>query len=140
MIKDAIIKIEGIQEIDSEKEKIEFTTEGRFGIKDGKYYIFYDESRMIEDGNVKTQVVIHPTDGVVLQRNGSINSRMEIQNGKRNSCFYSTPHGELCIGVYGEKITADLNKSGGMLEMVYTVDTDMRLLSRNTVKITVKEV
>lgn len=140
MIKDVIISIKGIQGIDDQTDTIEFTTEGRFGINDGKYYLSYDEGQMMDNYNLKTKIFVNSPESLVLQRSGSIKSRMEIEKGKRNSCFYSTPVGDLCIGIYGESLDINLNESGGSLNMVYTIDSDLRLVSRNEVKITVKEV
>ena len=139
-MKDVLISIKGIQGIDEEKDVIEFTTEGRYGIKDGKYYLYYDEGQMMENCEVKTRIFINSPSSLVLQRSGSIKSRMEIEKEKRNSCFYSTPIGELCIGIYGEKLDINLNDSGGSIEMIYTIDSDLRMVSRNEVKITIKEV
>ena len=140
MIKDVLITVVGIQGIDGEEDTVELTTEGRFGIKDGKYFLSYDEGQIVEAGKVKTKIFINSPDSVVLQRTGDINSRMEITAGERKSCFYSTPVGDICIGIYGEKIELDLKENGGNINLVYTIDSDLKLISRNRVKITVKEV
>ena len=140
MIKDVLITVVGIQGIDGEEDTVELTTEGRFGIKDGKYFLSYDEGQIVEAGKVKTKIFINFPDSVVLQRTGDINSRMEITAGERKSCFYSTPVGDICIGIYGENIQLDLKENGGNINLVYTIDSDLKLISRNRVKITVKEV
>lgn len=140
MIKDVLITVVGIQGIDGEEDTVELTTEGRFGIKDGKYFLSYDEGQIVEAGKVKTKIFINFPDSVVLQRTGDINSRMEITAGERKSCFYSTPVGDICIGIYGENIELDLKENGGNINLVYTIDSDLKLISRNRVKITVKEV
>ena len=140
MIKDVLITVVGIQGIDGEEDTVELTTEGRFGIKVGKYFLSYDEGQIVEAGKVKTKIFINSPDSVVLQRTGDINSRMEITAGERKSCFYSTPVGDICIGIYGENIELDLKENGGNINLVYTIDSDLKLISRNRVKITVKEV
>ena len=140
MIKDVLITVVGIQGIDGEEDTVELTTEGRFGIKDGKYFLSYDEGQIVEAGKVKTKIFINFPDSVVLQRTGDINSRMEITAGERKSCFYSTPVGDICIGIYGENIELDLKENGGNINLVYTIDSDLKLISRNRVKIRVKEV
>lgn len=140
MIKDVIIDIVGIQGIDDDSDTIEFTTDGRFGIKDGEYFISYDEGQMFEDSTkVKTSIFIKP-DSVVLQRSGTINSRMVIEKGARNTCFYSTPHGNLVLGIYGEKIDYSLSEKGGNLNMSYNIDSDLKLVSKNSVNISIREV
>ncbi len=141
MIKDVIIDIKTEQTVDGNTDTIEFTTDGRFGIKDGSYFISYDESGLLEvDGEIKTTVFIKPDNSVVMQRNGAYNSRMVIEKGVRNNCFYATPMGELSLGIFGEKVKTDLSQNGGNISMNYTIDTNLQLLSRNQVNITIKEV
>lgn len=140
MIKDVIISVVGVQSVDGERDTVELTTEGRFGKKDEKYFLTYDEGQLTGTGIVKTKIFINSPDSVVLQRNGDINSRMEIIKGKRNTCFYSTPVGEINLCVYGEKIQVDLDKSGGSIDLEYTLDSNLKLIGRNSVKITVREV
>lgn len=140
MIKDVIIDIKGIQGIDGESDTIEFTTDGRYGIKDGEFFISYDEGQMLGDGTeIKTSLIIKP-DSVVLQRSGAIKSRMVIQKSARNTCFYSTPYCNMVIGIYGEEIKYDLSEKGGNLSLKYNIDSDLQLVSKNSVDIRVREV
>ncbi len=140
MIKDVIITVIGMQNVDGENDSVELTTEGRFGKKDDKYFLSYEEGQLLDTGKVKTKIWINSPDSVVLQRGGEINSRMEITKGQRTTCFYSTPIGELSMGIYGETIDVNLNENGGSLTLGYTLDSDLKLIGKNTVKITVKEV
>ncbi len=140
-MKDVLINIKGVQGIDDDTDTIEFITDGRFGIKNGSYYISYDESGMLDSKEpVKTHIYIKPDNSVVLQRTGSVKSKILIEKGKRNNCFYSTPIGELTIGVFGEKLEYSLNELGGNIKLMYTIDSDLRLISRNEVNISIKEV
>ncbi len=141
MIKDVIIDIKTEQTIDECTDLIEFTTDGRFGFKDGSFYISYDESRLLDvDGEVKTTLYVKPDNSVILQRNGAYKSRMVIEKGVRTNCFYSTPHGELSLGIFGEKVFYELNDNGGKISMKYTIDTGLQVLSNNSVKISIREV
>ncbi len=141
MIKDVIIDIKTEQTVDGVTDKIEFTTDGRFGFKEGSFFISYDESKLLEvDGEVKTTVYVKPDNSVVLQRKGAYNSKMIIEKGIRNNCFYETPHGELSLGIFGEKVKSNLSDNGGKISMNYTIDTNLQLLSRNAVNISIREV
>lgn len=141
MIKDVIIDIITEQSIDGQTDNIEFTTDGRFGIKDDSYFISYDESALLDvDGEIKTTIYLKPDNTVVLQRKGAYNSRMVIEKGVRTSCFYSTPVGSLSLGIFGEKVKNDLNDDGGKIAMTYLIDSNARVISRNTVNISVREV
>lgn len=141
MIKDVIIDIKTEQTVDGNTDLIEFTTDGKFGFRDGSYFISYEESQLLEvEGEIKTTVFIKPDNSVVMQRNGSYNSRMVIEKGVRNNCFYATPMGELSLGIFGEKVNTDLTDNGGKISMNYTIDTNLQLISRNSVNISIKEV
>ena len=141
MIKDVIIDIITEQSLDGQTDNIEFTTDGRFGIKGDSYFISYDESALLEvEGEIKTTIYLKPDNTVVLQRKGAYNSRMVIEKGVRTSCFYSTPSGSLSLGIFGEKIKNELNDDGGKIAMTYLIDSNARLISRNTVNISVREV
>ena len=141
MMKDVIINISGEQGIDSEFDTIELTTVGRFGEKNGSYYLTYDETEMLSVGGaVKTGIYIKPDKSVILQRTGSVESRLIVEEGKRSVCCYNTSAGELLIGIFGEKVKTDLTPKGGEISMKYTIDSNLRLVSRNYVKISVREV
>ncbi|MBO5021028.1 MAG: DUF1934 domain-containing protein [Clostridia bacterium] len=140
-MKDVLIKIKGIQEPDSsQNEAIEFSTDGKMEINEDTITIFYNEGEMLEGADIKTKMQIIGNHTVITERNGSMNSRLVVQKGVRNTCFYSTPYGELSMGIYGEEIENDLNSNGGKLKMKYSIDTNLSLLSKNEVEITVREI
>lgn len=141
MIKDVVIDIKGVQGIDDQTDTIEFSTDGRYGIKDGEYYLSYNEGELLEGiDEVKTRIYIKNQNSVILQREGGINSRMNIEKGVRNSCFYSTPIGDIAIGVFGQVIDFQLNESGGNIELQYTIDSNLQTISKNKVNISIREV
>ena len=138
MMKDVIINIKGCQGLDDEVDTIELTTDGRFGKKNGSYYMTYDESAMLGLENVKTSLYIKPGNTVILQRSGDVESRLVVEEGKRSTCYYDTPQGELLIGIFGESVKTELDGNGGKIHMKYTIDSNLNLISRNTVDILVK--
>ncbi len=140
MIKDVIITVTGVQNMDGDSDTVELTTAGRYGENEGKYFLSYDEGQLMDSALVNTKIFINSPKSVVLSRKGDIESRMEIEEGQRKSCFYSTPVGEICIGIYGESVDFNLNEKGGSIKLVYTIDSDLKLISRNKVEIKVKEV
>lgn len=141
MMKDVIIDIKTYQSLDDQSDTIEFSTDGRFGIKDGQYYICYDESGLLDvEGEIKTTLYVKSDNTVILQRKGSYNSRMVIEKGVRTNCFYSTPVGNLTLGIFGEKVFSNLNENGGDIALTYIIDAEAKLLSRNKVNISIREV
>lgn len=140
MLKNVLIKINGTNTSEGNADKVEFTTEGKLGEKEGKMYILYEEAESIGTTGVKTMLKVESDKQVVLQRSGALNSRMIIEKGQRHNCCYSTVQGDVMVGVFGEAIKSELNDNGGKLYMRYTVDVNMGLVSRNEIEISVKEV
>lgn len=141
MIKDVIIDIMSTQSIDGESDSIEFSTEGRYGKKDGEYFLSYNEGELFDTGDeVRTQIHIKSDNSLILQRTGTLKSRMLIEKGKRNSSIYALPYGQMTIGVFGEKLEFNLDDKGGSIELWYNIDQELTLLSKNTVNITIREV
>lgn len=138
-MKDVIINIKGTQSNDTDSDVIEFTTLGKFSERDGKYMVMYEENQTLEGSSVKTTLKTEDN-RIVMNRSGAIDSKLVIEKGRRNRCFYSIPQGELVLGIFGESIVNNLNKNGGDLSMCYTIDIDNGLISRNTVEISIKEV
>ncbi len=139
-MKDVIIDIKGIQEIDGESDVIEVTTVGKMNVIAGKTYLKYDDSAATGVKGVSCVIKIDPEDdSVVMSRSGALNSRMYIKKGQRHICHYQTGQGTLTMGIFGEMIKNGINAEGGELCMSYTLDANCQFLSRNKVEITVKQ-
>lgn len=140
MMKDVLINIKSTQGIENDTDTIEFTTLGRFGYSESGYMMSYDEGELLGVKGVKTVLRVKNDDSVVLRRYGELKSRLTVQKGIRNTCFYSTPQGDIIMGIFGESVNNKLSESGGSFSMSYTIDSNLKLISRNLVEISVKEV
>lgn len=140
MLKEKFIEIKSTT-IDphGEKDVIEVKTVGKYGVRDGKAFISYDDSGALGVDGVST-ILKADKDNVVLKRTGSLRSRLEIERGERHQCHYSTAIGNFSVGIFGEMLENDLTEDGGKLSMSYTIDINSELMSRNQVEITIKEV
>ncbi len=139
-MKEVVIDIKGAQGIDNDSDVIEMSTVGTLSEKDGKYLITYEERETLKTDNVKTLIKAEGENKITMIRSGGIDSRLVVEKGRRNTCYYSVPQGELVLGIFGEQIENTLSSNGGKLKMSYTIDIDNSVLSRNTVEITVREV
>lgn len=140
MMKDVFIKIKGIQQIGEESEEIELSTLGRLGVRTQDVLLSYEEPDETGVQSVKTLLHFRSPDTVVIKRTGAYDSRLVIRTGVRSSCCYGTPCGTMMLGVFGERVESELTPAGGMLQMCYTIDCNLRQVSRNRVEITVREV
>ena len=63
---------------------------------------------------------------------------MIFENGKRHQYYYETPVGSLLLGVVTLSSKAELDSSGGNVEVHYMLDLDNKVFSRNSFVINVK--
>ncbi|MBQ8303865.1 MAG: DUF1934 domain-containing protein [Clostridia bacterium] len=141
-MKDFLINIKSTQYFpaNDNRDSIEMTSVGKLNYDENGYSIVYDESDAIGAGGVKTSLQVLNDSLVILNRSGSVDGRLVVENHKRNSCIYSVPEGTLSIGIYGKSVESDMTENGGRLFLSYTIDAQSNLISENTVEITVKEV
>lgn len=139
MKKDVLIKITDEQSSDGETEKFEITTTGTLARGDEGFFIVYDETDGELAGTVMTLLVDSPT-CVTIRREGPFSSQIILEQNKRHSCFYDTPHGGFMMGVFAKYVDTDLTEKGGTLKMRYTVDFNSGLAAENTMSVTVTEI
>lgn len=136
-MKDVIVKIKSTQGLSKEKEVVEFWAEGKIREENENIIISYLDNSVIEGAKVKTELTIMGEDSITLERSGEISSKLIIEKGVRNNCFYSVPEGSLMLGIYGKEIKNTLKDLTGNIKMIYTLDADMHPISENIVEISV---
>lgn len=141
MQKDVLISITGtVIAEDGTPDVVELVTAGRYYKRNGKYYIRYLESEATGFAGVTTTVKVEgDQSAVTLTRSGAAASRLILEKGKRHLCQYDTGMGQMLIGISGCQIHSALDELGGELEFHYMLDVNSNLISRNEVRIHVKE-
>ena len=138
-MKDVIISIKGRQnDGGGEDNEIELVTDGEFAFENGEGVLSYMESELTGLEGTRTSFTISPM-GVVLTREGSLNSRMIFEKGRKHEFVYDTPFGSTTMGVDTKNITVDLDEHGGDLEIEYVVDFQHAVVGYNLFKINVSE-
>lgn len=136
--KDVIIEIADTHESDGELQTMAMTTVGSLQGTPEDYSLSYTD----EDGELAGCVTtLHVKSGrcVTMTRTGNYRSELVMELGRRHNCHYTTPYGELMIGVSTQKIDSAMGENGGRLEFHYTLDFNAGLAARNELVITVKE-
>ncbi|MEE0265589.1 MAG: DUF1934 domain-containing protein [Acutalibacteraceae bacterium] len=136
-----LIEILGTQEIEGEdSDKVDVTTVGQYTVAPtGNKFIRYAEYDS-ENLSVVQNTTIKIADNIItITRDGNYGSQLMLEIGKRHQCHYSTPMGELMIGVYTHKMDIALDENGGEMSVAYTLDFDTAVVSENTFKITVSK-
>lgn len=115
----ATIKITGVINSD-ETEKTEFITEGAFYLKNGSYYILYDEKEELGMANCSVIVKVSEN-GASVNRTGDFSSKMYYKAGEVTEFLYHTPYGKFPVILSTQEIKNNLNVMGGKLEIFYSI-------------------
>ena len=138
-MKDVIISIRGTQnDPEGGDNEIELITDGVFSFENGEGTLSYMESELTGLDGTKTSFTISPM-GVVMSREGSLNSRMFFEEGKKHNFLYETPFGAATMGVNTKSISVSLDEHGGNMEIDYIVDFQHSVVGHNMFKINVSE-
>ena len=103
------------------------------------YVLTYQESEVTGlEGTQTTILVDTVTEQVTMMREGEINTQMVFQHGRRHISMYSTPYGNMTIGVNARHVMVDMDENGGDLELDYDIEIDHSVSGRNVFAIHVE--
>lgn len=138
-MKNVIISITGYQKgADDNENTVELVTDGVFSMEDDRCSFSYMESELTGMEGTKTTFDITPM-RIIMTREGTLNSQMVFEEGKKHNFIYDTPFGSTTMGVNTRLVMADFNEHGGDMEVDYMVDFQQSLIGRSIFKINVRE-
>lgn len=140
MIKKPIILfVRGEQTYDAiAPEVTELGTEGVMTIDGESVSLMYEETELTGmEGTTTCFTVLGDT--VVLERTGTIQSRMEFRQGERSSSLYETPWGTMVVDIATTKLAHRLTERGGVMEIAFTIAVNHQVTGTNRFKVRVKE-
>lgn len=116
----ALFVIRNNQTFEDRTELVEITTEGRFSLKNGTYFLVYREYTEVGENSV----IIRASGNVAsMRRKGVSNARMDYIPNTHREVLYRVPYGELVIDLYTETVENTLSEeNGGMLKLKYKLD------------------
>ena len=109
--------------LDQEPDVIELVTEGTLELVDGGWDIRYEETELTGLQGVTTLFRVEP-DKIVLNRTGRLNSQMIFQKDVRHDSLYQMDFGALMITVCAKWISVNLDSSGGVVDLIYTIEIE----------------
>lgn len=108
---------------DQEPDIIELVTEGTLEFIDGGWNISYEETELTGLQGVNTLFRVEPN-RVVLSRTGRLNSQMIFEKDVRHDSLYQMDFGALLITVCAKWLSADLDETGGIVDLIYTIEIE----------------
>ena len=121
MTEERLLKIKDVSSDGVDTDTIEMETTCRYYGDDVNFTIEFDE---IFAEDMKSHTVLRVKDGKCahLLRRGSVNTELIIEKGVRHNCAYSTPYGELMVGITATDFESRKQGTLLRLRMNYTVD------------------
>ena len=139
MEKDVIISIRGTQDYSgTDPDTMELVTEGKLAVQDGALRLSYEESELTGMEGTTTVFQVEP-EKVTLLRLGSVQSEMVFEEGRRHMSLYSTPYGNMEIGVRARRLNSTLELTGGRLGIDYDIEINHMLAGQSLFRIDVRE-
>lgn len=133
-----IISIKSRQDGENGPDEIELVTAGRLmRTASGALTVTYQETELTGLQGTTTVVRLQGP-RVTLLREGTVNSQMIFEEGRRHLSMYETPYGALSIGVDTRTLRSTLEDSGGALEIDYNLDVDNLLVGRTRFRMEVR--
>ena len=140
MTKDVLLSIVGLYTEDCEDgDSIETLVPAEFYVKEGVYYIFFEE---IVDGNIgitKSRIKCHDK-CCELTRKGEISTNMLFEEGKKTLNMYQLPYGTLAVGLDTKKIAKTETDDEIKIHIEYGMEIDYQPVSETSIDIVVKAV
>ena len=128
MTKDVLITIRGVHTLDHEDNDVEMIIRGDYYQKNGKHYILYEEILEGAEERVKNVIKISPSSMDIIKK-GVTNSRMLFEKNKKNLSCYSTPVGNLVIGIQANHFYVEEQENGIKVNVDYSLDINYEHMS-----------
>ncbi len=132
-----IISIKGKQVNENGPDEMELVTEGRLICNDKGVLVSYQETELTGLQGTTTMLRINgPV--VTLLREGTVNSQMVFEEGRRHLSMYETPYGSMSVGINTRRVKNTIGETGGDLEIDYAIEIDNLMVGRNFFSMNVK--
>ena len=133
-----MLSIRGEQYFDDvDPDETELMTEGTMTLRGENIYLIYQESELTGMEGTTTTFSVEGK-RVVLERTGTVNSRMVFEEGVQHTSLYETPFGELSVDIQTSRLLHNLTERGGLMEIKYSIAVEHTVTGRNCFKIRVR--
>lgn len=141
MNKDVLITIKGLQYAlaDNEDQRIETINRGTLAVLNGKSVVSYEEA--MEGSTSTTKNLIKFDKNIVeVTKRGDFSVHMVFEEGKKNLTSYSTPFGNLIVGIDTHSILLNEKEKNTVIKVEYDMDINYEHVASCTIDIDIKEV
>ena len=137
MTKEVLVTVSGLQSMGGESDEIQVITPGNYYRKNGKHYIIYDE--MIEGYSNPVKNTIKVGEDVIdVIKHGISNVHMVFEKDKKRVTSYTTPMGEMMIGLSTNNIQVEEREDALNVQVSYSLDINYEHISECSIVVNVQ--
>ena len=138
MTDQVLLSISGLQFMEDEGvEPVEVVTVADYYRKENSHYLIYDEVLEGIEGKIKNIIKVK---GHVLEvtKNGLANVHMVFEENKKNVTYYTTPFGNLLIGLMATSVDVNENDKDINIQVAYQLEVNYEFLADCTITMNIK--
>lgn len=137
MTKDVILSISGLQlDENGEDTNVETFTAAKYYKKDNSHFLIYEE--VMEGYDEPTRNMIRfREDSLEITKKGLINVHMIFEENRKNMSCYSTPYGDIMVGIEAEDIRIKEEEKRINVQVDYALEVNYAHLADCKINMTV---
>lgn len=131
MTKDVLIAIAGLQTGQEGDGALEMVSAGSYAFQNGKHFIRYEEVQEIEGREpIPVKCMIKFTkDCVEVVKKGPTAVQMIFECGKTHMTYYTTPYGNLLLGITTKNIVLKETEDSMRVQLCYGLDMNYQFVA-----------
>lgn len=129
-----IMKGTSVEEADAADNGVETRSKAEYFAKNGFHYVTYEEQMEGVDTPVKNWLKFKE-DYFEVRKSGALSSQMTFEKGKIYMTKYSTPYGDMIMGVKTHKLKVCESDTSITVVIRYDLETDEQLMAKMQMKI-----
>lgn len=135
MTKDVLVAIKGLQfGEESDTEELETITNGQYFLRNGNHYILYEEVMDGFDGVIRNRMKIKEHE-LSITKKGAFNVQMVFEENKKNMTNYTTPFGDIMVGIDTQRIHTIETENDIHVTVDYALEINYQHLADCTINI-----
>ena len=125
MTKDVLVSIKGLQFELGTDDPVEMIAPGEYYLRNGKHYVRYEEvmEGVEGDHDISMNTVKISKEQVEIMKKGGSNVHMVFVENQKNTTYYTTPFGNLQIGIFTNCI--DVQEKEDVIEVKLRYDLEI---------------
>lgn len=139
MTKDVLLSLRGLQfdTSSADGDKIETITPAEYYKKNNSHYIIFDE--VMEGFSESTKNIIKFRESSLdLTKRGLVNVHMSFEENKKNMTSYSTPYGEILIGIDAKSIRLKEESERIIVDVDYALEVNYEHFANCRIKMDIR--